>query len=296
MRFATQPSNSYFFIEGKNTPYFFAGRQDYAMLTINPGDSVHLKVNTLFFNQTIEFSGDDAAKKNVGQQMTQIKKQQLTSLRYDLKNVIPEDTTFYFQKVDLERNKYLKFLANCKEIFEWEDSTFSKISDINTKSFEQLKAKARKKLAFERLTAETIGKQLLEFTGTNLAGKEVSVRDFYGKPMVIDFWTPWCIPCIKEFPALKKLEEKYKEEVTVLSVGIWEKEKKWSDEAPKHQFNNNMSLTRQQSAPLKKAYSLHSIPRYFLIDSEGKIVSIAGNKPSRGLEKEIQQMLKQVEK
>ncbi len=55
----------------------------------------------------------------------------------------------------------------------------------------------------------------------NLAGKPVSLSDFKGKVVLIDFWATWCEPCREEMPGLLKLHEKFKAKgFTVLGVSM----------------------------------------------------------------------------
>src|SRR4051794_22991375 len=56
------------------------------------------------------------------------------------------------------------------------------------------------------------------FTLKTLDGKDVSVTDFKGKVLLINLWATWCAPCVKEFPSLKNLVEKFGGKVVVLAV------------------------------------------------------------------------------
>lgn len=56
------------------------------------------------------------------------------------------------------------------------------------------------------------------FTLNDMAGKPVSLEQFRGKIVLINIWATWCAPCVKEFPSLKDLVEKFKGEVVVLAI------------------------------------------------------------------------------
>ena len=57
------------------------------------------------------------------------------------------------------------------------------------------------------------------FTLKDLTGKEVSLADYRGKLVIIDFWATWCPPCKKELPHIQKIYDKYKDkEVIVLAI------------------------------------------------------------------------------
>lgn len=55
---------------------------------------------------------------------------------------------------------------------------------------------------------------------TDLDGNEVSVKDFKGKFIIIDFWESWCGPCLQVFPSLDQLREEYNDEFEVLAVTV----------------------------------------------------------------------------
>lgn len=52
-------------------------------------------------------------------------------------------------------------------------------------------------------------------TSTDLEGRPVRLSDYRGKPVLVNFWASWCVPCRKEFPLLKEV---HGDEVTVLGV------------------------------------------------------------------------------
>jgi thiol-disulfide isomerase/thioredoxin len=55
---------------------------------------------------------------------------------------------------------------------------------------------------------------------TDLDGNEVSVKDFKGKFVMIDFWESWCGPCLQVFPSLQELREEFPDQFEVLAVTV----------------------------------------------------------------------------
>lgn len=55
---------------------------------------------------------------------------------------------------------------------------------------------------------------------TDLDGNEVSVSDFEGKFLIIDFWESWCGPCLQVFPSLDQLRSEYPDQFEVLAVTV----------------------------------------------------------------------------
>ena len=54
-----------------------------------------------------------------------------------------------------------------------------------------------------------------------LAGKKISLKDYRGSPLLINFWATWCVPCRKEFPIIKEIQNKFgKDGLVVLAVNV----------------------------------------------------------------------------
>ena len=54
-----------------------------------------------------------------------------------------------------------------------------------------------------------------------LEGKKISLKDYRGSPLLINFWATWCVPCRKEFPIIKEIQNKFgKDGLVVLAVNV----------------------------------------------------------------------------
>ena len=65
---------------------------------------------------------------------------------------------------------------------------------------------------------ESVISALESATFTSLDGKTLSIKDFQGKVVILDFWETWCGPCIRSFPTLNQLANEYSEDFVVLAV------------------------------------------------------------------------------
>ena len=120
---------------------------------------------------------------------------------------------------------------------------------------------------------------------------EIPLSDLKGKRVYIDVWASWCGPCIREIPALKKLEtELHDENIEFVSISIDEaKDKeKWLT------FIEEKALTGLQlmaendwQSDIATAYNIKGIPRFLLIDEAGKIISANAPRPSSPDIKEV---------
>ncbi len=109
------------------------------------------------------------------------------------------------------------------------------------------------------------------FTLQDLKGNQISLSDFQGKVVILDFWATWCPPCVKEIPHFIALYEQYKDRGFAI-VGISVDRGGISvvkSFARKYQVNYPILMTDGQ---VDKAYGgIPSIPTTFVIDSAGNI-------------------------
>jgi peroxiredoxin len=128
-----------------------------------------------------------------------------------------------------------------------------------------------------KLARVSIGATAPEFSQADTAGRPVSLKDFRGKYVLIDFWASWCGPCREENPNLIKAFERYKDNnFTVLGVSL---DRRTSKDAWLKAIKKD-GLPWTQVSDLKgwdnevcKIYSVESVPKNFLIDPDGKIVA-----------------------
>ena len=129
------------------------------------------------------------------------------------------------------------------------------------------------------------GETAPELSAPTPEGKTISLADYKGKYVVIDFWASWCGDCRREIPALKELYTESrdwkvgKEQLPIefLSVSFDFKREAWLALLYKEQFEwpqvSNLNNTRED--PTYQAYKLHWIPAFYVVCPEGKIVGSA---------------------
>lgn len=126
-----------------------------------------------------------------------------------------------------------------------------------------------------------IGSPALPIKKRDINGNIISLEDFKGKYVLLDFWASWCTPCRKSHPQLKALYAKYKAEgFEILGIAqevrksaaetrdIWKKAIE-EDDIDWLQILNNEDIGKSN---IVKDYGVTSFPTKFLLDREGKII------------------------
>jgi thiol-disulfide isomerase/thioredoxin len=136
-----------------------------------------------------------------------------------------------------------------------------------------------------------------DFTYTDVNGKTVSLKELRGKYVYIDVWATWCTPCKAEIPFLTKLEEDYHGKniyFISLSVDKMKDKPKWESYVKEHNLLGiQLIADKDFSSEFIKKFNINSIPRFILIDPQGRIISGDAKRPSNPeLRKELDALLK----
>lgn len=120
-----------------------------------------------------------------------------------------------------------------------------------------------------------------EFQLTNLDGKAVSLKDFQGSVVYLDFWSHSCRPCIEDMPGFKKLQEEFKtKNVKFISIAITSNRDRIETILEKNNMTGTQLFQPGKDEELMKNYAITSIPRYVLIDKQGNIWNHMAPRPT----------------
>lgn len=144
----------------------------------------------------------------------------------------------------------------------------------------------------EQLNFLAAGTFAPDFTIQTPENKNISLKDFRGKYVMVDFWASWCKPCRAENPEVIKIYNKFKDKgFTIFGVSLDQNKDAWVEAIKKDGlvWSHGSDLKYWDAAPAK-LYNVSSIPYNVLVDKEGKIV--AKNLHGPDLESKLAEVLK----
>lgn len=123
------------------------------------------------------------------------------------------------------------------------------------------------------------GDDAYNFSLPDETGKLVQLSDLKGKVVLVDLWATWCGPCKAQEPYWEKLKEHYEDKPLAL-VGIsTDADKKAWDKYVAGKKMTGIQLHAGAQSDMSLRYKVNSIPRYLLIDKQGKIITTDSPRP-----------------
>ena len=116
------------------------------------------------------------------------------------------------------------------------------------------------------------GNKAPDFELLTLEGEKVSISDFEGKNVILNFWATWCKPCEKEMPELEKVYQQNKDEVTVVAVNFTVSEKNVeSVQSYIKQGGYTFPVLLDQKNKANSGFEVLSYPTTYFLDENGII-------------------------
>jgi len=144
----------------------------------------------------------------------------------------------------------------------------------------------------------------VKFTLTTLKNKTISIekydlmilsKELNNKVVLINFWAPWCNPCVKEMPNLVKLQNKYKKDLIIVGI-LFDKvsSRKTIDEfVKKYKINFPITIGAENFNIAKAFNDIQMVPESYLYDKDGVFIdSYIGEINIQKLEKNIVKLIK----
>ncbi|QPC46738.1 thiol-disulfide oxidoreductase ResA [Mangrovibacillus cuniculi] len=111
------------------------------------------------------------------------------------------------------------------------------------------------------------------FTLTSVDGSQISLEDYKGKGVFLNFWGTWCKPCKEEMPYMQELSEVYRDKgVEILAVNVGEP--LFQVENFISQYGLTFDVVLDGNRDVVKQYGVIPLPTTFLISPEGEVVDV----------------------
>lgn len=184
------------------------------------------------------------------------------------------------KSADIREQIASMLIREIKEENENIDNDYDKIMTLLASD----RMKEKLTLRYKSAITTTSGTASVDFNYENFDGGSISLHELRGKLLYIDVWATWCGPCIKEMPALKELVKEYaKKDIEFVSISIDGKNDydKWKKMVPEKNVGGIQLYDAEGlDSDFMKAFSVSLIPRFMMIDSEGKIITAKAPRPS----------------
>ncbi len=109
-----------------------------------------------------------------------------------------------------------------------------------------------------------------DFELQSLDGEAVSLSDFRGQPVLLNFWATWCGPCVGEMPLLQEIHEEWEAKgLALLAVNVGDTSTQVKDFM--QSYNLSMPVLLDTRRSVSGRYSIIGIPTTFFIDKDGII-------------------------
>lgn len=249
--------------DGKNYAYLFA----------KMGDDIKMTIDAKQFDESITFFGEGAGASNFK-----------AKLNLEQAKLLDNDSVF-----KLNEREVKKKFASIRSDFTKRIDTTSGLDSIFIKDqkagFDGFiiyleKLYREKKNISNNMAKGMESPKFLNYE--NFKGGKASLKDFKGKYLYIDFWATWCEPCKYQIPYLKKVEKAYQDrniEFISISVDKPKDREKWL-QMVKEKNLEGVQLFANGDGNFMKSYKVGGIPRFILLDPEGKIVMADAPRPS----------------
>ena len=167
----------------------------------------------------------------------------------------------------------LQLFTKLEELSPGNRSVFRKLAELheklgNAELEKEYRIKADPALAL-------IGKTVPDFSATDLDGNPISLEQYRGKVVLLDFWAVWCGPCIAEMPTVKKVYDTYKDEgFDIIGISLDTDEDRLRNYLKENEIPWRQVFSGEGwDSPVSRQYNIRAIPAPWLIDKDGKLIS-----------------------
>lgn len=145
---------------------------------------------------------------------------------------------------------------------------------------------------FQKANQFAAGTAAPNFTLYDINGKHVSLSEFKGKVVYLDFWASWCRPCMQKLEILQAFEPKFLDkDVVFLHISLDRSKNKWEQTIEEKQLKGNHLFFDPTHSQITTDYEILSVPKFFLITKEGNFAYTPTSFDSKELELTLLKLL-----
>jgi peroxiredoxin len=116
----------------------------------------------------------------------------------------------------------------------------------------------------------SVGKRAAEFKLPAVSGEEVTLQNFRGKVVLLNFWATWCGPCREELPELARVQEKFRQRgLALIAVSVDNELENVRSFLKKYDLKLQAIWDRRKT--VADAYAVEKMPSSYIIDRNGVI-------------------------
>lgn len=208
------------------------------------------------------------------------------------------------QEVQANSDNFVALLALQNLVGECDDEQMSSLLNGLSPALQEHKFVQVVKGVIEARMSTAPGQMFKDFTVNTVVGQtrsippqpkyaEVKLSDYVGKGkyILLDFWAPWCGPCKKEMPNIKKIYEKYAgKDFDVVSIAVWERQPVDVTISTAAELGMNWNLINNAGGEPAALYGVEAIPHLILFGPDGTILK-RGFYGLEGMEEAISEYL-----
>ncbi|MCA1053834.1 TlpA family protein disulfide reductase [Rossellomorea aquimaris] len=120
----------------------------------------------------------------------------------------------------------------------------------------------------EHFPGPNVGDKAIDFKLSDLTGKDVTLSQFKGKKVVVNFWATWCPPCKEEMPIMEEFYNSNREEVEVLAINI---DPQYNVKEYQQAMGLTFPILLDEDDKINKAYDILTVPTTYVINEQGII-------------------------
>ncbi len=146
---------------------------------------------------------------------------------------------------------------------------------------------------FNKLKSLKPGSEASPFTLNDANGRSVSLKDFRGRNVFLGFYASWCGPCLNDISFLPIVSSYFKDQKDLVFLSVSVDQESDFREFTQNQQITGVNLNIGNQSKVVTDYAAESVPRYYLIDKNGMIISESVIEPSAD---EGRALIKQIER